>query len=86
MRLVGLGPAKGRACAHDSTLQVVARTAQKDLLLLDLLLGRHPVSPLGIETGRDVDKGAAKHLLVFLLLLLLWEKGRASCGQEKRAR
>lgn len=66
MRLVGLGAGKGQVAAHDSTLQVVARTAKKNLLLLDLLLWRHPVFPFGVETGREIDKSAAKHSLTML--------------------
>lgn len=53
---------------HNAALQVVAGTAQEDLLLDDLLLGRHLV-PLAIRTGGDVDEGAVKPFSV-------WSRGR----------
>lgn len=52
---------EGFSRAHNSTLQAVARTAQQDLLLLDLLLRRHLL--FGVETRGEEGESdrAAKH-------------------------
>lgn len=44
---------------YDTTLQVIARTAQQDLFLDGCLLGRHVLVLLsgGVGTTREEDKG-----------------------------
>lgn len=63
---------------HNAALQVVAGTAQEDLLLHDLLLGRHLV-PFAIRTGGDVDEGAVKPFSV-------WRKREGERGRAEAAR
>lgn len=58
----------------DTTLQVVSRTTEEDLLLYNLFLGRH-FSSLGVGTSGDIDCGATRHAV--------WEKRRASCDRSK---
>jgi hypothetical protein len=58
---------------HNAALQVVSGTTQKDLLLLDLLLGSHLVA-FAVLTSGDVDEGAVKQRL---------GKRRTSCGGSK---
>jgi len=66
----------GRA-THNAALEVVARTAEENLLLDNLLLGRHLSGPFAaIETGGDEDKSAGKHGV-------LGKSSRASCGGAK---
>lgn len=62
----------GRA-THNAALEVVSGATQEDLLLDDLLLGRH-LFPFGVVTGGEVEEGdgAVKHLIL--------GKRRASCG------
>ena len=69
------GGNRTRERTHNTTLQVVARAAQKDLLLLDLLLGRHIFVALAVVTGGNIDDRAIKHWL--------FEKCRASCEGSK---
>lgn len=66
---------------HNAALQVVAGTAKEDLLLDDLLLGRHLV-PLAIRTGGDVDEGAVKPFSVWLK----WTRREGERGRAEAAR
>jgi len=71
---LGLG---ARDATYNATLQVVARAAEEDFLLDDLLFGRHSGnSSFAVGTKRDVEEGAIKHWLS--------GKSRASCCDVKR--
>lgn len=56
-----------REAAYDTTLQVVTRTAQKDLLLLDGLLGRHFLL-FGVGTGGGEGDRATKQAVKILVM------------------
>lgn len=68
---------KKRKKTHNTTLQVVTRTAQEGLLLLDGLFWGHSgwTSFFAVLTSRKVDESAIKHWL--------FEKCRASCEGSK---
>jgi hypothetical protein len=60
---------------HNAALQVVAGTAQENLLLLHSLFGRHLGPAFAVVASGDVDESAVEHRLR--------DKSRASCGVSK---
>ena len=68
---------------NNASLQVVARTAQEDLLLNSVLLRRHLGSTTSLSVGAsgEIYDGATRHAGRGKRE----EKGRASCGGDKSA-